>query len=104
MPSTRPKPRARASSMTPARLALMTAVGPPDWPTSSVRRSRLSSQRYLSLGRPDGAPLLQRPDHRAHEGRQIRRRARSDQLTIADDLAVDPVRAGVDHVVLDAAV
>ena len=33
MPYTLPAPRLLALSYTPARLALMTAVGPPDWPT-----------------------------------------------------------------------
>jgi hypothetical protein len=38
--------------MTPARLALMTAVGPPDWPTIKLRRLPfLTRERYLALRR-----------------------------------------------------
>src|SRR5579859_1045558 len=108
IPSTLENPRARAALMTPARLALMTAVGPPDWPTSMPRRRRpayrSACQRNLAFGGGAAAALLQGGNGRPHERRQVGRRARRHQRAIADNFPVDPVRAGVDHVVLDAAI
>src|SRR5450756_235831 len=42
-----------ASWMTPTRLALMTEVGPPDWPTTRRARGGLAESRIAEAGKAD---------------------------------------------------
>src|SRR5918999_327037 len=101
IPRIRGMPASRAAAITPVRLALIAAVGPPDWPTIRVADwpmglasgGRRGCGRFASFG--------QRLDDLAHEGRQVRREAGGDQICVADDLAVDVVCPGIDQVVLD---
>src|SRR3954447_26588612 len=100
-------PACSASRMTPSNERLMTAVGPPDWPTTRAPDVDPASCPLLCFAALPGtvwsghARLLEGVHDRAHQHRQIGGLAGGDQVAVADDLVVHPDRPGVAQVVLD---
>src|SRR4051794_24291815 len=113
MPWRRPRigpmrsPSSSASWMIPSSERLMTAVGPPDWPTTRAPEVDPASCPLLCFPALPGtvmsghARFLEGVHDRAHERRQIGGLAGGDQVAVADDLVVHPDRSGVAQVVPD---
>src|SRR5215217_5263926 len=93
-------PAPSAASTTPASVRLMTAVGPPDWPTTSAPLTGTGGLLAHARGGRDRR-LAQGLHDRPQEVRQVVRRARGDKVAGADAGLVAPDAAGVHHIVLD---